>query len=391
MRDGGETTASRLFAGLALLLAALNQRAALSSVGPVLPDLMRGTGIGTTQASLLTTAPILCLGLFGLAAPPLARRLGAERSVVVMLGLIVAGLLLRLAGTWPALIASTVPVGLGIGTLNVVMPSLIKRDFPDRVGAAMGVYTLCLVGGASVAIGATQPLSRALGGSWAEALAFWAVPAALAMVAWLPRAGAGPAVSEARRPPGLWRSPLAWQISIYFAIQSLLFYALIAWLPTMLRERGMDPAAAGLVMSLGLAVQVVPALLTPAWAARMRDQRTIAVAVVIGTMVGYVGMTRLPLAQAWLWVVVMGLSQGANLAVALTLLVLRARQPAGAAALSGMAQGVGYSLAGAGPLLVGLLHGWTGGWVAGDLALAAFAAICVGCGLGAGRARVVDG
>jgi CP family cyanate transporter-like MFS transporter len=350
--------------------------------------MMRDAHVSAFQASILTTLPILCLGLFGFVGPALARAIGAERSVLIMLWLVVAALVLRLVGTFPPLLLSAGMAGIAIGVLNVISPAIIKRDFPDRVGAAMGVYTVCLVSGACIAIGSTQPLSRALG-SWSEALAFWALPAFVAAAIWVGQAKRSSGIREPERGRGLWRETLAWQVSIYFAVQSLLFYALIAWMPTMLRERGLSPTEAGLVMSLSMISQILPALFSPALAVRMRDQRFIAVVVIVITVIGYAGVAYAPVWQVWGWIVVMGLAQGANLAVALTLLVLRAGDSRTAATLSGMAQGVGYLVAACGPLLVGLLRAATGGWWAGELVMLAFSILCVLCALGAGRARTL--
>ena len=377
----------RLFLAVSLVLVAFNARPSLSSLGPVLPEAMRGTGLSPASAGLLTTLPVVCVGLFGLTAPWLARRLGGERAILLFTLLLAAGLGLRAFGTAGPLILGCALGGVGIGVVNVLLPGLIKREFPERAALMMGLYTMALCGGAAVAAGATVPLQNALGGSWSWALAFWALPALVAAAVWAIQGGnrgggAGPAQP---RTLGLWREPLAWKVTVYTGMQSALAYCVFAWLAPILRTRGFSPVEAGLVVSVSILIQAPAALIAPALAARRPDQRLAVLATVGVSLVGLAGCLYAPISQIWLWALILGVGQGAVFAVALTLIVLRSADAATAARLSSMAQGIGYTVAAGGPLLMGLLRTWTGNWGAAGALFFVIGAACLAAGWGAGR------
>ncbi len=347
----------------ALVLIALNLRPALSSLGTVLAELTRDTGISASAASVLTTAPVVCLGVFGLTAPGLARRFGSERTILALLGVLAAGIALRSVPVFTAQVAAAVMAGAGIGIVGALLPGLVKRDFPDRAALMTGVYTMALCAGAAVAAGATVPLAQALDG-WPLGLAFWALPALVAAVAWLlhlpdARARRAHVPWEVR---GLWRDPLAWQVTLFMGLQSSLAYVVFAWLAPILRDRGLDPMGAGFVVSGSILVQLITALTAPIVAGRRRHQGGVVLVMLSLTVSGLLGCLYAPMDTVWLWAVLVGLGQGGSFAVGLTLIVLRAGDPHVAASLSSMAQSVGYSLAACGPLVVGLLHDRTGGW-----------------------------
>jgi CP family cyanate transporter-like MFS transporter len=377
---------------LALIAVALNLRPALSSLGPVLPEVMQAVAISSTTASILTMAPVLCLGLFGFITPRLAGRFGAERTVVGALLLLASGIALRGVPVFPSLLAGTLIAGSGIGIAGVLLPSLVKRDFPRHASLMTGIYTMALCAGAATAAGLTVLLARWLDG-WPAALAFWALPALAAALLWLPparRRHGGGVRSPPYRVTGLWRDPLAWQVTVFMGLQSSLAYIVFGWLAPILRERGLDPVTAGLAVSATVIVQLSTALTAPVVAARRRTQGGVAVGVVMLAMVGLLGCLYAPITTMWLWIVVLGLGQGGCFAVALSLIVLRSSDAQVATHLSGMAQSVGYTFASMGPLLAGLLRDWSGGW---DATGALFAAICLmaaAAGIGAGRARQVQ-
>ncbi len=380
--------------GASLVLLAANLRLAVASVGPVLPDIIRDEHLSAVGASVLTTLPSLCFGLFGLLSPALGRRLGVERALLLGLLVLALGTGLRGVAAAPALFGGQVLACAGIAVLNVLLPGLVKRDFPRRVALMTGLYSTALCGVAAVAAAATVPLADALGGpdAWAPALGCWALPAALAAACWapfLPRgAGTRPAGPRAR---GLWRDRVAWQVTLFMGLQSALAYIVFGWLASLLRQRHLGAVEAGLMLSLSVVAQAVAALVTPALATRGRDQRGIAVVLVAMCLAGLAGCLLAPPGSIPVWAVVLGLAQGGLIALALTLIVLRAPDAAVAAQLSGMAQGVGYVLASAGPMLVGLLRSWTGGWTAVAVLCLLLGAAAALAGLGAGRARLVGG
>ncbi|QNM94788.1 CynX/NimT family MFS transporter [Chitinimonas koreensis] len=375
---------------LGMVLVGLNLRPALSSIAPVLRVVRDGMGLSATAAGLLTTLPVLCLGLFAPLAPVLARRLGGERTVLLALAILMAGLLLRPFAGVAGLFLGTVMAGAAIGIGNVILPAIVKREFAHKVGPVTGLYTMALSLGAALAAGFTVPVQQLAGGDWRWGLAFWALPALLAAAAWWPQLRQHRALGAARpRVRGLWRDPLAWQVMIYMGAQSSLSYCVFGWLPTILADRGMSALAAGFMMSLSVLVQLVTALTGPWFATRGRDQRA-AIAVVLAlTLAGLLGCVYAPIEQVWLWAAILGLGQGGTFSIALTLIVLRAHDAHVAGELSGMAQGGGYTLAALGPLLVGLLHEWTHGWHAVAAWFGALTLLALAAGLGAGRNRYV--
>lgn len=386
-------TAARILWAVAIVLVAFNLRPAMSSIGPLLPEAMRATGLDPARSGLITTLPVFFLGLFGLTATTWSRRLGPERTVLLFVLVQAAGLALRALGTAPSLVIGCGIGGVAIGIVNVLMPGIVKREFPDQTANMMGLYTMALCAGAAIAAGASVPLANLLGG-WSQSLAFWAVPALVAALVWLVQVGrsAEPPAAAADEPAGggLWRDPLAWRITLFMGLQSALAYGIFAWLAPMLRDRGLSPVEAGLVVMGSILVQAPAALIAPALATRGQDQRA-AVLIAVGlSLAGLVGLLFGPLWSRWLWVLVIGAGQGAVFALVLTIIVLRAGDARTAAKLSSMAQGVGYMVAAAGPLLIGLLRSWTGGWLAPELLLFAITAAVGLFGYGAGRNALVS-
>ena len=377
-----------LLVAVSLVLVALNLRPALSSLAPVMGDVVRDAGLTSGQAGLLTTSPVLCLGLFGVVAPHLAQRFGTERMIFIMLLILGGGVALRGVGNFAALLAGATLAGAGIGIIGVLLPAVVKRDFPQKISLMMGVYTMALCAGAATAAGTTVPLEGALG-QWTGALAFWAVPAVVAALAWLPLArgrqsATGPGSPSVR---GLWSNGLAWQITLFMGLQSALAYIVFGWMAPMLRDRGFDPTTAGLIVSGSIMVQVAAALVAPMLATRTPSQSLAAVSMLGCSLVGMVGCLYAPLGTIALWAVILGIGQGGAFAVALTLIVLRSPDSRTASHMSGMSQSVGYTLASAGPFLVGLLHGWSGDWHASTLLFVAIAVLAGVFGFLAGRPR----
>lgn len=372
---------------LGLVLVALNLRPALSSMSPVLGQVSEGLGLSASQAGLLTTLPVLCLGLFAPLAPILARRFGSERVILGILLTLALGILVRSALGATGVFIGSLMAGASIGIIGVLLPGIVKRDFPQHAGTLTGVYTMALCLGAAMAAGATVPLTRHFDDSWALGLGFWVLPALLAMLVWLPQSRQGHGVHKvAYRVQGLWRDPLAWQVTLYMGLQSSLAYIVFGWLPSILIGRGLSPTEAGLVLSGSVIVQLVSSLSAPWLATRGKDQRLAIVVVMLVTLGGLFGCLYAPLEGLWGWAILLGLGQGGTFALALTLIVLRSKDAHVAANLSSMAQGVGYTLASMGPFAVGLVHDLTGGWGAVGWIFAVLGIGAIAFGLGAGRA-----
>ncbi|MGJ7548777.1 CynX/NimT family MFS transporter [Pseudomonas alloputida] len=376
---------------LGLVLVALNLRPALSSMAPVLGQVSAGLGLNASEAGLLTTLPVLCLGLFAPLAPMLARRFGSERVILGILLTLALGIVVRSALGAAGVFIGSVVAGASIGIIGVLLPGIVKRDFPQHAGTLTGVYTMALCLGAAMAAGATVPLTRHFDDNWAFGLGFWMLPALLAMLVWLPQARQGHGLHKAAyRVRGLWRDPLAWQVTLYMGLQSSLAYIVFGWLPSILIGRGLSPTEAGLVLSGSVIVQLISSLGAPWLATRGRDQRLAIVIVMLVTLAGLFGCLYAPIDGLWGWAVLLGLGQGGTFALALTLIVLRSKDAHVAANLSSMAQGVGYTLASMGPFAVGLVHDLTGGWAAVGWIFAVLGVGAIVFGLGAGRALHVQ-
>jgi CP family cyanate transporter-like MFS transporter len=386
-----ESRSRQWLLGLSVVLIAFNLRPVFSSLSVMLPEIMAATGLSSTAASFLTTLPVLCLGLFAPLAPGLGRRFGTERTLLGCMVLILVGTLLRGSGNIPLLFLASAIAGTGIAVSNVLLSGLVKRDFARREALMMGLYTMAVCGGAASAAGLTVPLEHALDGGWTLALALWAAPALLTTLLWAPQAlPLRPVASESGYAVrGLWRDRLAWQVTFFMGLQSSLAYIVMGWLAPILRERGLSSAVAGYVVSLSVIVQVVTCLVVPSIAVRCRNQAGLAAALAVLTVAAMLACLFAPLSGIWAWSVLLGVSQGGSFALALTLIVLRAPDSHVAAQLSGMAQGVGYMVAACGPMLVGLMRGWTGSFDASAFLFVLIGAAMLASGLGAGRAQHV--
>jgi CP family cyanate transporter-like MFS transporter len=355
----------------------------------VLPEVMRSTGMSAGTASLLTTLPALCFGLFAPLAPGLARRLGTERAVLAMMLALAIGTAARGLATPAALFAGAILSGAAIGVVNVLLPSVVKRDFADRVALMTGLYTMVLSAGAAGAAGASAPLALALG-SWGASLACWAAPALLAAVALLPVLATPPSTPPARlKFRGLWSDGLAWQVTLFMGFQSAFTYCAFGWLAPILRDRGLSAVTAGLVLSGSVLLQVPATFAGAPFALRFRDQRLPSILCLVIGLAGFLACLYGSPPVIWAGAALMGIGQGAIFSIALTVIVLRSRDVATAAQLSSMAQSVGYVIAAAGPLLLGLAHQWSGDWRAAGPLVTAFALIACAAAAGAGRTRYV--
>lgn len=385
----------RLLVLAALVLAALNLRTAVTSLTPLLDVVGESLRFGTTVAAVLGTLAPAAFAVFALLTPAIDGRLGLERTTVLAMGLAGTGLLVRALVAEPAglVVASFVALaGMGIG--NVVLPPLVKRYFPDRVGGVSAMYITTLQLGTMLPAFVAVPMAAAWG--WRVSLGAWALPAFLAVLPWLPllrRAkadGRGDALHVA--PPAgarVWRSPVAWALGTLMGMTSLVTYAMFTWIPRWMVDAGASPARAGALLGIYSAVGLASTFVVPMLAARMRQPFWLVAAVLALHAVGYAGLLVAPLALADLWVALLGLA-GATFPLSLTLINLRTRTPAGSARLSGFVQSMGYVLACAGPLVVGALRDASGGWGAPVAFLGACIAVLAVGGWYACRPRMLE-
>ncbi len=383
---------------VAVLLIALNLRPAVVAVSPLLAQIRVDLGIGGAVAGLITTLPVLCFGLLAPFAGRLARRIGLETALLGTLLVLTAGILVRLVPTLATLLAGSVLAGIAIAIGNTLMPVVVKRDFRHRTGVMTGAYSTMISGGGALAAAVTVPLEHATGFGWRPTLALWAVLVVAGVALWVPwvvrarrRAAAAPPSTPAVPVRGLWRSALAWQVTLVMGLQSLQFYALTAWAPTIFVDEGRSATEAGLLLSLAGVCSLLTSAVTPVLAARSRTQHHLLAALIAVWVVGLLGLLLAPGALAPLWMVLIGLGQGIGISLGLTLITLRSPDAAHTSELSGMAQGIGYVLAAAGPLALGAIHDATGSWTAPVITLLVLLVPLAAAGVGAARDRHVSG
>jgi CP family cyanate transporter-like MFS transporter len=380
---------------VAVAAAGLNLRTAITSLPPLFPDLQTQLHLSTATLSLLAATPVICFGVVSAFTAWLNRRYGEEMILLVALVLLTAGLLLRGVAPGVMLFPGTVLAASAIAVLNVLLSSMAKRRWPERAGLLIGIYLTTLSAGAILSSLLSVPLYDS-SGSVQLALGVWAVPAALAVLLWLPQlryrtvgvapaAADGTVVAPARAGVKVYRYALTWQVTAFMALQSLLYYAALSWLPTIFQDRGDSAVTAGNLLALMGVGNLTTSLLVPVLAHRRPSQRGLVVPSLIGTAAGLAGVLWAPLGSAPFWVLVLGVSQGSCLGLAIFFMLARAPDAGVAASLSAFAQSVGYLVASAGPLVVGLLHSVTGSW---NLPVALLLVLCaaeLATGLLAGR------
>ena len=377
---------------LGMVLLALNLRPAAVSVGPVLAEVRQGLGMSTVAAGLLTSMPVLAFAVFGALAPWLARLVGVHRVTLGALIAVAAGLAGRAAvGHEPAFLALSMLALAGMAMANVLLPSLVKLHFPDRIGRVTSIYTTALAIGLTAAITLTVPVADAFGG-WRAGLASWALVAAVAAVPWLglvahDRHLDGPA--HTIRFADVARTRLGLAMALFFGLQSLQAYAVFGWFAQLWRDHGYSAGQAGLLVGLVAAVSIPLSLWIPAAAARREDQRGLLLAVMGCYPVGYVGLMIAPHDLAVLWALLVGIG-AVTFPIVLTLIGLRSRTPAGTAALSGLTQSLGYLIAVVGPFAVGAIYDASGGWTWPLALLTALTIPQIAVGMYVGRPAYIE-
>ncbi|WP_375155360.1 CynX/NimT family MFS transporter [Streptomyces aureoverticillatus] len=398
-----------------IVLAALNLRPAITSLGALLEEVRDGLGMSGTLAGLLTSVPPLCFAVFGSLAPRFARRFGPSAVVCAGMAAIATGLLIRpfLGGTVGFLAASGLAL-MGIAVSNVLMPVIVKRWFPDRVGSMTGLYSMALALGTSLAAAVTVPVTDALGGSWRTGLAVWAALAVVAVVPWIPlarRRGADPAVAgqeraaagredaaTGRKPSAAPRedegmrithSRTAWALACFFGLQATAAYITMGWLPQIFRDAGVPAGEAGVLLAVTMAMGVPLAFVIPRVATRLSHQGPVVVALGACGLAGYAGLYFAPAGGAWAWALLCGVSNCA-FPLALTMVGMRARSSVGVAKLSAFAQSTGYLISIPGPLLVGVLYQHSGGWGLPIALMACLMVPQIAVGILAGRDRTIE-
>lgn len=382
----GAVGPSRRHAGISLvvavLLVAFNLRIAVTSLGAML-DRLGSMGLSATTQGVLTSLPVLCFAAVGATAMVLTRRVGVDRGLEAALVLLASGLVLRVLDGTPALIAGTLVACAGIALANVLIPAIVKEHFPARVGAMTGAYSAVLSLGSAFGAALTVPIANATG-SWRVGLGVWALLAVVAAVAWAPYCRSRHRQPSPGRGTSMWRNPTAWAVTVLFGTQSLFAYVMMSWLPSLYADAGFSDETAGLLLAVSILIGVPFFFLAPSLAGRLRHQGHLVAVLTSLTVLGWLGLWLAPAGGAWLWAALLG-AGGAVFPVVLSFFALRTTTTADTAALSTMAQSLGYLLAAGGPFVVGVLHHTTGGWTLPCLLLAVLGMVQIGAGYLAGR------
>lgn len=364
---------ARILVLVGIIVLAFNLRPSAVSVGPVLNEITGGLRMSSTQAGVLTSLPVLAFAGFGALAPRLARLVGVHRLTLLALVGVVIGLFLRSkVDSVSAFLGLSLLALAGMATANVLLPSLVKLHFPDRIGLMTAVYSTALAIGLTSASVLTVPISEAYGG-WRSGLAAWALVGAVAVLPWLGLIRHDRPLSDADQPRAIRlgavaRTRLGWTMALFFGLQSLQAYAIFGWFAEVYRDAGFSAHTAGLLLGVITGVSIPLSFVIPAQAARMKNQAPLMWGLMVCYPIGYAGLILAPVGGAWVWAMICGVGT-CTFPLILTLIGLRARTPAGTAALSGFTQSVGYLIAALGPFGVGVLHDLTGGWTVPLIAL----------------------
>jgi len=344
---------------------------------------------------LLTTLPVLCFGAFSPLAPLFARRWSMELIVFCSTIALLAAIALRFVPSTPLLYCGMLLAGIAIAIGNVLLPAIIKRDFPKNSATMTGAYVTALTVGAALSAGLTVPLERAAGLDWRGALAMWGIVPLLALVVWIPQLRSGHRIADTASRislRALLRDRVAWYVTAFMGLQSLGFYTTTAWLPTLFVSHGMDPRSAGWLLSLANTIGIPVVLLVPVLCAKLRDQTPVVFAMAALYTIALVGLILDPIPLAILWIALLGIAQAMTITLAFTFLMLRSPDASHAAQLSSMSQCAGYMLAAAGPFIFGALRDATSGWTVPLLGVVAGVVVPITLsGIAAGRPRFVGG
>lgn len=366
-------------------------RSPLSSVGPLTEFIQNALGLSYSMVGLVTTLPLICFAALSGFTLYFTQRFGLEVTLGAALFILTVGTVGRSFANIPALYMGTLFIGIGIAIMNVLMPSIVKRDFPERSGLMTSMYSGVMGVGATLGAGVSVPLAHAT--NWQFSLGSWAILAFLGMLFWIPqlRNRTKPKnpihIISAIKKLGV--SPIAWQIALFMGLQSLIFYAILAWLPEILIDRGMTQTKAGLVLSISQGTGILGSLIIPVVAGRFKDQRRIVVVTGAMEIIGIAGILITETFMVSVWAGVLGFGLGGNFSLALLFMVLRADSAELTTGLSGMAQSVGYFVAAFGPVFFGFIHDLTNSWNIPIYSMLAIAVLQLVIGLGAAKDRVI--
>lgn len=379
---------------IGIIFIAANLRAPLTSVGPLVKFIRDNLHISNTLAGMITTLPLFAFALFSPIAPRLGRKFGVELVLLLSVIFLTVGIILRSLSGVAGLFIGTAIIGLAISVANVLIPSLIKRDFLEKIGVMTGVYSISMNTFGAIASGISVPIATRLGLKWSGALGIWGILSFISIILWLPQVKRNDErVSEGYKTVSsnvnLWKSSLAWQVSLFMGLQSLVFYSMVAWMPEILMQKGMSSNRAGWMLSLMQLALIPFTFIVSVLAGRRSNQRSLVISGCLFILIGILGLLYGSSQFVFLWIIILGIGGGFAFSLSMMFFSLRTENSNEAAQLSGMAQSFGYLLAAFGPILFGFLHDVTNGWKVPLQALIGITALLFIFGLGASRNRYV--
>ncbi|WP_369790838.1 CynX/NimT family MFS transporter [Rouxiella sp. WC2420] len=376
-----------------VLITAANLRTPITAPGPILENIRVTFGLSASAAGLLNFIPLMMFAVVAPVASWLSYRIGLEKSLFGAVCLITLGSILRIALGESGLWLGTTLLSGGIAAANVLLPPLIKRDFKQHTAKYIGLYASTMAITASLASGIAVPLAQVTSLGWHLSVGVWIIPAIVATLVWLPLLKTFPYVHTAQTATSKmlkspWRSALGWQVSLFMAAQSMVFYTLIDWFTPYAQANGFSQISAGWLLFIYQAISIVANLACMKALKRMKDQRLIGFSASLAIFIGLGGLYLAP-HYALLWLIIAGLGAGASMVTCLSLFNLRAADHHQAAQLSGMGQCVGYGIAALGPLIFGMLHQFSGNWTLPLFALLAISLSQMVLSVLAGRAKQI--
>ncbi|GGG68758.1 CynX/NimT family MFS transporter [Paenibacillus radicis (ex Gao et al. 2016)] len=379
---------------ISLIILAANMRAPITGVGSLIGDIKGDLSISNGLAGVITAMPLIAFALLSPFAPKLSQRFGLERVLALSALTITVGIIVRSLGGVFLLMLGTILFGMAIAVCNVLLPSLVKTAFPSQLGLVTGFYTVAMNLCGALASGVSVPLAHSIGLGWRGSLMIWAVLAGTATILWLLRskeaAGAQAGISAMKKGKSLWRNKLAWSITLYMGLQSMVFYVIAAWLPEILQERGIGAEQAGWMLSFMQFAIMPVTFIVPIIAGKLKDQRGIVGIIFVLLLGGLIGLIYGSNTIASFSTIILGIGSGAAFSLAMMFFTLRSNHVQEAAELSGMAQSVGYMLAALGPIAFGVLHDITHSWTTPLYTLIVVIVFILSFGLIAAKNRTVQ-
>ena len=384
-----ESNRGRFLLMAGILFIAINLRPALASVGPLVSHIRDSTGLSNSMLGLLTTLPLIAFGVVSSLTTLFTRRFGIGGTLLGAMILLAAGICIRSLDGIVSLYIGTLLLGVGIAFGNVLLPGLTKWKFSSDSGFMTSLYSGVMAVGASLASGISVPLADKLQWGWRGSLAIWSILALIAFFVWLPQVGrlkrADQKHSYRKAMKALGKMSVAWKIALFMGLQSLTFYAILAWLPAILQGRGYGDEYSGWMLSLSQATGIIGSIVIPLWAGKRLDQSNIVTFLCVLETIGIVGLVFPQIGLVGIWVSIIGFVLGGTFGLALLFIVLRSKDTQTATDLSGMAQSIGYLVAATGPIIFGSLFDLTGSWTDSLLLLLLIVFVKLYMGLGAAK------